>query len=118
MVRDNHNASFHGNVLFLASDNAIAEIEIFQHFVDEFQSFEVVALREQRIQFAFTEQFLEESHRRPREEVRLTQKCRVFFFQHLFDVDHVHLADLRLAKRSLHDKEHMFQIRGALIPGE
>ena len=62
-------------------------------------------------QFAFADEFLEKSHCGTREEVRLIQKCRVFLFQHLFDVDHAHLADLRLAKGPLHDRERMFQIR-------
>ena len=48
----------------------------------------------------------------------LFKKCRVLFFQHLFDVDHAHIADLRLAKGPLHDRERMFQIRGAMISGE
>ena len=111
VVRNNHNAPFHGNVLFLATDNAIAEIEIFQHFVDELQSFEVVALREQHIQFAFAEEFLEKSQCGTREKVGLIQKCRVLFFQHLFDVDHAHLADLCLARGPLHDRERICQIR-------
>ena len=111
VIRHNHHAPLNGDIFFFAANDAVAEIEILQHLVDEFESFEVLTLREQRVEFPLTQQLLEKSHGRAGDEIGLGQKRGVSGFQQLLDIDHAHGAGLRLAMGPLHDEVHMCQLR-------
>ena len=112
MVRNDHHAALGGNVLLFASHHAVAEVEIFQHLVDELHSLQLVALCKDDVEFPFTQQFLENSDRRPGDEVVLTRKRGIFCFQQLFNVDHAHIANLRLPRDLLDYGDRMCQIHG------